>query len=193
MHLIDRIHKERYVSFSFVLIVLITGCLPVPEPTDAEQRIFDTWLQLMDFPQGWQAERGTAEDEEGIVCRVRYFTMSADLDKYSVLVSHGVSVYADSGTASDAYSGLEARWFPTSIWVEPEQLQYQSPTADRYRLGCMPVSIGGIPAHSCGAVGQYHDMTSVLLANVFEDRWFTWGDLEHVLQVIDERMAAQMQ
>ena len=32
-----------------------------------------------------------------------------------------------------------------------------------------------------------------LLAHVFEDGWFNWTDLEHMLQVIDERMAAQMQ
>ena len=185
--------KVRLILACVVIGVLGGGCLPVPQPSDAERRIFETWLQPTDFPQGWQAERGIAEDEEGTVCRVRYFTMSANLDKYSVLVSHRASVYADSGTASDAYSGLEARWFPTSIWVEPRQLQYQSPTADHFRLGCMPVSLGGLPAHSCRAVGQYQDMTSVLLANVFEDRWFTWADLEHVLQVIDERMAAQMQ
>jgi hypothetical protein len=36
-------------------------------------------------------------------------------------------------------------------------------------------------------------MTSVLLANVFEDEWFTWEDMEHILQVIDERMAAETQ
>jgi hypothetical protein len=34
---------------------------------------------------------------------------------------------------------------------------------------------------------------SILHANIFQDRWFTWADLEHVLQIIDERMAAQMQ
>jgi hypothetical protein len=35
-------------------------------------------------------------------------------------------------------------------------------------------------------------MISIFYANVFEDEWFTWEDMERVLLAIDQRMAAGM-
>jgi hypothetical protein len=55
----------------------------------------------------------------------------------------------------------------------------------------MSVRISGVPAQSCKAVASYGDIISVLYANVFEERWFTWEDLKRVLQVIDQRADAQ--
>jgi hypothetical protein len=57
----------------------------------------------------------------------------------------------------------------------------------------MPAKVNQKPLTSCRVTARYGDIVMVLLANVFEDKWFTWADLEYVLQVIDERMATQMQ
>ena len=69
----------------------------------------------------------------------------------------------------------------------------RSAVADQFRFACIPATINGIPASSCRAVGQYGGLVSVFVTNVFDDQWFTWEDMEHVLQVIDERMAVDMQ
>lgn len=184
-------------SIRLVLILvsfcILAGCsLPTRAFREAEDRIFAVMLQPSDLPQGWQADFGSIRDEEDVIARSRGF-YDPGLERYSVLVSHQVSVYTSEQAARDAYPRLESRWFPTVNWVEPSDLSYQSATADQFSLRCIAVTITGVPAHSCRAVEQYGDMSSVLLANVFEDRWFTRDDLEHLLQVIDQRLAAQTQ
>jgi len=148
-------------------------------------------IQLADFPAGWRRDGGMVVDVEAAVSRSVSFRGPAGTDRYSVLASQQIVVYASSDAAGDVFPGLEDEWFPTARWTPPEQLRYESTTADRFRFECLPVTISGVPAHACRAMGQYGDIVSILLANVFEERWFTWQDMEHVLKGIDERMDAE--
>ena len=88
---------------------------------------------------------------------------------------------------------VEAQKYPTASWISPEHLNYESMVAEQFRIGCIAVKIEGVPAHSCKVIGQYEDMISILYANIFEDQWFTWQDMERVLRAIDDGMAAEMQ
>jgi hypothetical protein len=173
-----------------VVCILSVRC-SLPTPTEVESRIFRTMIQTFDFPQGWRRGNMGEIEVEGATSRAVSIRGPANLEQYAVLVTHIVSIYDSAEAAREAYPGVSAQNFPTSAWAPPEGFSYESSTADEFALQCMSVRISGVPAESCKAVARYGDIISVLYANVFEGRWFTWEDLERVLRAIDQRAAAQ--
>lgn len=184
------VHKMAAKLALALLCIACAGCSP-PTPTEAESRIFGAALRPVDLPEGWSGDGARIERTENAEGRGYSFSGPPVTRSYSAVATQHVVVYSSVDVAQDAYPAVESRWFPNSAWVAPTQLAYQSTTADQFRLSCIPVTINGVPAHSCTATGRYADMVSVLLVNVFEDRVFTWEDLEHVLQIIDQRADAQ--
>lgn len=174
------------------LCALLSGCL-FTKPSETEERIFRVMAQLSDFPQGWRRVNSRVENAEGVQKRVWFYAGPPDTEKHAVLVSHHIGVYIDSDAAQNAYPSVVTEEFPTARWTSPARWSYQSPVADQFQIKCMQVQVGGVPTSSCRVIGQYGDMISVLYANVFEDQWFTWEDMERVLKAIDERMAAEIQ
>ena len=173
-------------------VFALSSCVP-PGPTEAEQRMFQVRLLPVDFPIGWKDQNDVVEDIEGaLAARTWAFVSRASTPSLHIGAAHMTIVFPSTEVAANAYPNLAAKWFPNAKWIAPQQLSYVGSSADRFKLACLPSEINGITASSCRAIGQYGDLMSIFIANVYEDRWFTWTDLEHVLQVIDERMAAQM-
>ena len=183
-----------HLLLATVVCACLCGCLPSGGPTEVERRMFSVKLQPTDFSLGWKQRNYQVGDIEGAVAaRTWAFASGAGASSVSPGAAHEIIVYPGADIAADAYPDMIAKWFPTPTWVSPDQLHYQSTVADQFRFACIPATINGIPTSSCRAVGQYGSLVSVFVTNVFEDRWFTWEDMEHILQVIDERMAADMQ
>ncbi len=182
-----------YLAVLVTMCAAATGCLAVQTPTEAEARIFAAMIWPSDLPQGWREAGAEIEDVEDAEARVYSFQGPAGSERHSAVVTQHVTVYFSTKAAEEGYRVTETRWFPTAARVAPPQLPFDSAFADQFRFGCISATVNQIPLKSCTATGRYDDMVLVFHANVFEDRWFTWDDLEHVLQVVDERMAAQMQ
>ena len=129
-----------------------SGCEPLPTPTEAESRIFAVALRPTDFPNGWRGSGVTVDPIDGADSRIYGFKGPPGTDRYSAIASQEIIVYPDSDTARDAYSGVEAGWFPTAVRVAPSQLRYKSATADQFRFGCKSVKVNQMPLTSVGFV-----------------------------------------
>lgn len=188
---VKRIRLRHLIVF-LILCILMTGCLS-SENAEIEKRISRASIQVSDLPFGFQRGRAVIKNTDDTLSQAWTFRKTPSNQNTFVLVSQQIILYADASAAHDAYSALKRQIFPTSDWVGPAQLSYETSIADQFHFACIPSELDGIPAYTCSALGQYGDMTSVLYANVFQSQGFTWEDMERVLGAIDDRMAAEMQ
>lgn len=167
------------------------GCCPPVRPRVPE-RSFTLDELLVDesaFPSGWQQQG--LPDRKGAPVRLGIERIGVGfMGGIEGVALHQIYQFEGVGETTEAYQELSKFWFSEregwTSWSSPTELSYQSSVADRFRLGCYTHRENGIKY--CQAVGQY-DEYIVRFHTYMSPGLMTYTDLEHVLQVIDERMA----
>jgi hypothetical protein len=167
---------------------LLVAC--TNEANERAARLFDLYLRASDLPPGWQRGRGSIghwdQERKGIISRSISYHGVPEQQVLGVLVTHELIDYPSAAQAGDAYAEIVGEVIPNEAWTWPEQVNLKS-QADQFRLACRRASS---QTTSCGSVAQYGNFVSVIYANVFEDKWLTWEDLERLLGSVDTRLAA---
>ncbi len=58
---------------------------------------------------------------------------------------------------------------------------------------CIKMYIENVHHYPCTVVGLYGDTVIVVLANVFDERWFTMNDFAQLLTMMDRRIVEAME
>ena len=107
-----------------------------------------------------------------------------------VNVVQQVYLYPDNSSASPAYQARVAKKFPAmgqkDGWQLAPHLEFSN-HAEQMTIGCLPVSINGVPVDFCRAVAQYQNMIIILYGNLTPDRWLTNEGFQNVLKAMDRR------
>lgn len=164
------------------LMLIVTGCA-----LRAPQRELPIETVLLDesvFPPGSQAGPiGPITDREG----ARVAVLRSIYGKKG-LANHSVYCYRSIQGAAREFEYRKSVWFlpreNSEPWVEPSELSYRSPIADRFYLACGIVH--DIPM--CKVIAQYEECVVRLNTHMFPE-FMTFDRLEQVLQTMDERMA----
>lgn len=162
-----------------------------PTPTALEARLEAIRIQKTDFPASdtWQAhEPYTEEADNASVSMVYAYNHK---DAFWIKVSQRIKMYSDSATAKAAYDRELREWL-TAEWRAPPGLTF-SDHADMMDIRCIEMYIENVHHYPCTAVGLYGDTIIIVLANVFDDRWFMMDDLAQLLTVTDQRMVDAME
>ena len=186
------------LSMTVLLIfILAVGC---GEQDPRLHRLFSRMVKQADLPSGWFVAGGGVDDrdqpDKGILARWIEFRGVPESVYPTVLAIHWLIDYPDGDQARAAYEQAVTEEFPVSAWVWPEQVQITS-QADEFRLACLERNVEIYSnlderyrgSFFCRAVGRYGTTVSIIYANVFEDEWLTYADLQHLLEVSDARMA----
>lgn len=161
-----------------------------PTPTMLEARLEAIRIQKADFPvsDAWQAHEPYVEEANNVSASMVYAYNHKDA--FWIKVSQRIQIYPDNATARAAYDYEVREWF-TAEWGTPPGLTF-SGHADMMTIRCIEMYIENVHHYPCTAVSLYGDTVIVVLANVFDDRWFTMDDFAQLLIVVDQRMAGAM-
>ncbi len=157
-----------------------------PTPTALEARLEAIRIQKTDFPasEAWQAHKPYAEEANNASVSMVYAYNRKDA--FWIKVSQRIKIYPDNATAQAAYDHELREWF-TAEWGAPPGLTF-SGHADTMIIRCIEMYIENVHHYPCRAIGLYRDTVIVVLANVFDDRWFTMDNFAQLLTVMDQRM-----
>jgi hypothetical protein len=158
-----------------------------------EQRILSSFLIVPDLPEGWFRDYFDTEViEEGDTVYVEVLRPIEVIDQPQldyIFVSQEIVLYENESQAKEGYQ----EQLQPMLALEPEapvDINFQS-LADESRVGCAYSTIDIQPENVCTAVARYDRLISILTAKVWdkddEDQWFTWTDLERVLNAMDRR------
>jgi len=187
------------VTVVVLAVVILTACDFLYEDPRVKH-LFPLFITTSDLPSGWWRTGGGIGDAQGegvISCWVQFQGVPEE-EFPSVLVSQELADYSNPEQATRAYAQQLAAYFPTKNWVWPDQIEFHS-QADQFHLACLKGKIRTFdgmhehirPHHACTAIGQYGSIVSVLHANVFENEWLTFEDLQRLLETADTRLASQ--
>jgi len=189
-----RIRKAKLPLFLLVAVACLGGlviccCVIICRPPAAGPCDIHTLMVTeAAFPDGWQAQG----DASARVAPVRFGIerIGNCLGAPGALACHDVYRAASAGKARKGYPDFmldfDYREEETG-WSLPPELRYHSQIADQYRLECTAWRGGGY--ERCRFIAQY-DVYLVEFHTYMSPEMMTYGDLEHVLQDIDRRMAA---
>ena len=187
------------VKVAVLAVAILTACDFFYEDPRV-MRLFPLFISTSDLPSGWWRTGGGIGDAEGegVISRWVQFQGAPEEEFPSVLVWQELADYSDPEQAARTYAERVAAHFPTENWIWPEQVDFHS-RADQFHFACLEGQIRTFdgthehvrPYHACTAIGQYGSIVSVLHANVFEDEWLTFEDLQHLLELADTRLASQ--
>jgi hypothetical protein len=193
---------ERLLALVIAVVLAVatlTGCGYFQDDPRVN-RLFTLFITTSDLPAGWWRVGGGIGDAEGegVVSRWVQFQGAPEAEFPSVLVWQELSDYPDTERAARAYAEQVTAYFPTEDWVWPEQIEFHS-QADQFHFACLAGQIRVFDGlhekarshHSCTAIGQYGSIVSILHANVFEDEWLTFDDLQRLLESADARLTSQ--
>lgn len=157
-----------------------------PTPTALEARLEAIRIQKADFPafDAWHAHDPYAEEANNASASMVYAFNHQDA--FWIKVSQRIQIYPDNATAQAAYDYELREWF-TAEWGAPPGLTFSDHT-DMMTIRCIEMYIENVHSYPCGVVGLYGDTVVIVLANVFDDRWFTMDDFAKLLTVMDQRM-----
>lgn len=157
-----------------------------PTPTMLEARLEAIRIQKTDFPVSdtWQAHEPYAEESSNASASMVYAYNHNDA--FWIKVSQRIQIYPNSTTAQATYDHELREWF-TEGWGKPPGLTF-SDHADMMAIRCIEMYIENVHHYPCGAVGLYGDTIIIVLANVFDDRWFMMDDFAQLLTVMDQRI-----
>lgn len=161
-------------------------------------RLFSLRIQASDLPAGWQREKGGVGDrdskDEGVISRWVQFRGAPEQEMLGVFVWHELTDYPDPKQAASGYAEMVELEFPVNDWTWPEQVEIED-RADQFQLACLEWRVGIYDderrkgSYSCAAIGRYGTIVSIIHANVFQDQWLTFEDLQHLLEAADARLA----
>ena len=187
-----RVPRLRLALLIVVLISPTLSCVTIsldggPVPTPA----FPIESLLLDesaFPEGWYLPTGQPFDPRAGFGLRTALTFSPPGSGGIAL--HEASVARDPEEAAEGYEEWGQFWFSNRegncIGGIPAELQYQSPVADQFRLGCcIRQQEGGV--QTCQAVARYGRYL-IRFHTYMNPESMTFTDLERILTAIDERM-----
>jgi hypothetical protein len=186
---------------SFLLVVLAVGgsgavTPPSANPTlsseEAERLILASAIRLEDLPHGWREGGVQKADAPGAHGRFFWFYGTSDQSLDWVNVSETLIVYPSEKEADRAYTGWRDRYIPPDAadkWEQIPELEFQH-HAYEMQLACLPGYVNGVSHLACTAVARYRNIITVMLGNVFADRWLTMADFRAVLEAMDTRIVA---
>jgi hypothetical protein len=182
------------VVLALFLILVLTGrCYPLMKPPSRACEIKDLVLNGSSFPPGGAAPFPPYQVEGPIQSPLRtggYESAGRSFYLLNGIANHDVRRYVTKELAARIVRD-ERHWeffskTGTPLWSIPEELDYRSPIADQYYLGC------GIDRdiYMCKAVMQYEEYY-IFVNTAHMAPWtpMTIQDLERVFRDIDERMA----
>lgn len=108
--------------------------------------------------------------------------------------SHMILRYHNRWEAAVAFSlnwpGAFYAYFPDAVseWKEPEDWDYSSTVADRFRFACVHFKDARGHKTQCTAMAQYDEFISVFEIHL-PPNVITLEDVKRILQIIDKRMA----
>jgi hypothetical protein len=188
---------QGLLGIALLLGVLIVACIESDSRLD---RLFSLHIETTDLPEGWYRNKGGIGDRdrksEDTISRWVAFQGVPEQEMLGVFVRHELTDYPDPDQAIRAYTEIVKEEFPVKEWTWPEQVHFES-RADQFRLACLEWQMGIYDderlrgSYSCRAVGQYGTIISVIYANVFQDQWLTFEDLQRLLEAADARLASQ--
>lgn len=191
MHQINFRLAAVLLSSPFILAACSGAGQQPTETVPSNESVFaKTMLGSDDFPPGWT--RGTGRDREapGAIGRSVGFHGTDDPNLTWVNVVQQVYLYPDNSSASPAYQARVAKKFPAmgqkDGWQPAPHLEFSN-HAEQMTIGCLPVSINGVPVDFCRAVAQYQNMIIILYGNLTPDRWLTNEGFQNVLKAMDRR------
>jgi hypothetical protein len=163
---------------------------PVPTPSFPME---DLLLDTTAFPEGWYLPTGQPFDPRaGFGIRT---ALTFSPPGRGGIALHEASVARNPEEAAEGYEEWGQFWFSNRegycTWSSPTELQYESPVADHFRLGCcIPQQEGGV--QTCQAVGQYGRYL-IRFHTHMNPESMTFADLGRILIAIDERMALYLE
>lgn len=160
-------------------------------PTALEARLEAIRIQKTDFPasDAWQAHEPYVEEANNASASMVYAYNHQDA--FWIKVSERIQIYPDNVATQAAYDREVREWF-TAEWGAPPGLTFTG-HADMMTIRCIEMYIENVHHYPCRAVGLYGDTVIIVLANVFDDRWFTMDDFARLLAVMDQRTLAAME
>jgi hypothetical protein len=188
-------------TWALILLIsmLLAGCI---ESSPRLERLFSLQVRTTDLPSGWFTDGVGIGDRnrenEGIISRWIQFRGVPEAVFPTVLVIHELTDYPDVEQATTAYGETVEEIFPVEDWTWPKQIVLVN-RAEQFRLACLERRVDNHErvdeyfqgAFHCKAIGRYGTIISIIYANVFQDQWLTFEDLQRLLEAADARLANQ--
>jgi hypothetical protein len=201
LSLTKRFLDQRHASRNIWTIMLCGGLLLAScmQSEPRVERLFQLFIQPSDLPAGWYHDAGgigeLEREEEGIFSRWVQFRRNPEREAVGVLVSQELVDYPTVEQAVSAYDDIIETLRPVEEWRWPDEIAHDS-QADRFSVACMQDDITlaevdrrYVGMYNCNAVGQYGHLVSIIYANVFQNQWLTFEDLQRLLNAADRRLA----
>jgi hypothetical protein len=118
------------ITFFFFIASGCTDSLPKGKGDFA----YDLMVNITDLSNQFVYVGGDFPPVDGAFSyRVKYVNKN---NETGAIISHQITFYSDSNTASENYSTWESKWFDEG-WISPSESIYKPQNlADRYQMGC---------------------------------------------------------
>lgn len=201
-----------FLSLGCAILLLacttLGGCLWVyttPQKRDQPVKIRELLVDPSVFPPGWEIAEESRIPEEALVEEygagegyVRFLVPKGSQEPWCSSVGHLILRYRNDWQAAKAFYlgrfGTFYAYFPdaTSRWEEPKSWTYRSPVANRFRFVCQHFyDKDWGQGMRCSALAQYDEFISDFRVNVVLGV-MGLGDIERILQSIDEMIASHL-
>jgi hypothetical protein len=162
--------------------------------------IEDLAIDASPFPPGWVADAADTDFPPLAPCstgrpEVEYLSRRYYIDSESAYARAFLRIerYRAVGTARDWYDRdiatafREAKW--NTGWSIPDGLDFESPVASHYRVGCTVEGTEGLARPRCAYIAQYGLYVLEFYVDFEVSDEFSYSDLPVICQAIDRRMA----
>lgn len=179
-----------------ILMLTLSGCwLDRATPTTSDYSLRPCLVDLSDFPLGWSLPNGPGSfrSPDQILPGRALAGVSASFGhgESNAIARHAVLAYKTERQAAREFNRQQPEtYFSASRltpWETPAGFSYVSPVADQFRLSCAEIDGHAQVFNLCIAMGQYGTHLSTFATWISPD-YMTYGDLERILKVIDNRM-----
>jgi hypothetical protein len=167
------------------------SCEDINWALDDLDLVLNSFLQASDLPEGWYLDDCYAEIVEDTTIYIRGFRVAHDPALDYIFVTQDLILGEDESQAKQIFAEIrESEYSALTEGRSPTAVDFQS-KADQFSLGCIPGTPELDPETLCEGVARYGNLVSDLRAKILEEGdeelWFTWSDLERVLEAMDDR------
>jgi hypothetical protein len=191
-------YRLGWLAALLACLTLVSSCAVMylrpktrEEPVCIENLVVDVSV----LPEGWALGFGPTHPPQGKRLKDELEGVFVQFDRGSAapVALHMVLKYRNDLQAAVSFcttDEFEERDSTLGSWAEPNEWLYRSTVADRFRFACAETEIWQ-RAVICTAVAQYDEYVSVFRTPV-SPYYMTLGDLERILEAIDERMRLRL-
>src|SRR6266496_76105 len=173
--------STRIRAIAVLILTLAIAACQTEQISQDQLKLARYTLKINHLPKAWRfTGRSWSTDFSG-----DSYTATYEIDDHNFL-SHTISLFPNEVEAEKGYEEWNNEWF-NSTQPNPEATYSPLNSEDVHRFECVQLSTES-PVFSCSYLQRHGEVISFVLANLTNNTYLTFTELNQVLGILDERV-----